>query len=211
MRTAPRLGVKFLMDGDWGSAVGLCQGRSRSLGAGGCHAAARPRKVRFVCFSLPGKAHSAHLRAKRRPCGTVALRNAPAGAALLVLSPQSRKALRGPLFAHGRANKPAASHGHAADWARPRVDKPVLRRKCRWPLANLLFRLHAVLVPMRAYPPRFGSVTLRRLRDARLPSVSGWSSGRLAALRSPSIRSIRAAPRFVRSYAWRRRYPPAGP
>src|SRR5699024_9756510 len=31
-------------------------------------------------------------------------------------------------------------------------------------------------------------------RDARLPSVSGWSAGRPAALRSPSLRSIRAAP-----------------
>ena len=31
-------------------------------------------------------------------------------------------------------------------------------------------------------------------RGARLPSVSGWSAGRPAALRSPSLRSIRAAP-----------------
>ena len=31
------------------------------------------------------------------------------------------------------------------------------------------------------------------VRDARLPSDSGWSAGRCAALRSPSLRSIRAA------------------
>ncbi len=37
-------------------------------------------------------------------------------------------------------------------------------------------------------------VTLQRLRDARLPYDSGWSAGRYAALRSPSLRSIRAAP-----------------
>ena len=37
-------------------------------------------------------------------------------------------------------------------------------------------------------------VTLRRLRNARLPFVSGWSADRCAVLRSPSLRSIRAAP-----------------
>ena len=31
------------------------------------------------------------------------------------------------------------------------------------------------------------------VRDARLPFDSGWSAGRCAALRSPSLRSIRAA------------------
>ena len=200
------------MDGDWGSAVGLCQGRSRSLGAGGCHAAARPRKVRFVCFSLPGKAHSAHLRAKRRPCGTVALRNAPAGAALLVLSPQSLAALRGSLF----ANKPAASHCHAAAAARRHTAYPSakntlrLRRNCFFVCgARCAAATHASALP----------VTLRALRDgqrssgapprgiAAAASATNVPPARLLTLRF-RLHVLLAPlcaypPRFLRSGAWR--------
>ena len=94
--------------------------------------------------------------------------------------------------------------------ARGRVDKPGLRRKCRsgHKALRLFFGLRPVLSPLLAASVLW-AVTLRRLRDARLPSVSGWSLGRLAARRSPSLRSIRAAPRASALLISRRR--PSGP
>ena len=44
---------------------------------------------------------------------------------------------------------------HAAGWAHDRVAKRPFREKCRWASPSLFFRLHVLLAPLCAYPPRF--------------------------------------------------------
>ena len=44
---------------------------------------------------------------------------------------------------------------HAAGWAHGRVAKRPFREKCRWASPSLFFRLHVLLAPLCAYPPRF--------------------------------------------------------
>ena len=44
---------------------------------------------------------------------------------------------------------------HAAGWAHGRVAKRPFREKCRWASPSLFFRLHVLLAPLYAYPPRF--------------------------------------------------------
>ena len=44
---------------------------------------------------------------------------------------------------------------HAAGWAHGRVAKRPFREKCRRASPGLFFRLHVLLAPLCAYPPRF--------------------------------------------------------
>ena len=88
---------------------------------------------------------------------------------------------------------------HAAGWAHGRVAKRPFREKCRRASPGLFFRLHVLLAPLCAYPPRF-SVTLRLLRDATLltpPRKTPCACGATAfSSAGCAVRLLRPPPRF---------------
>ena len=65
--------------------------------------------------------------------------------------------------------------------------------KTRLPLCGgWAFPLASLQASSLSASPRY-TIHASPVRDARLPSASGWSPGRFASLRLPSLRSIRAA------------------
>ena len=88
---------------------------------------------------------------------------------------------------------------HAAGWAHGRVAKRPFREKCRWASPSLFFRLHVLLAPLCAYPPRFlsrcvpsatGNCLLLR-RKYRWPAASLFFGLRSSLL--PCSRALRAS------------------
>ena len=88
---------------------------------------------------------------------------------------------------------------HAAGWAHGRVAKRPFREKCRWASPSLFFRLHVLLAPLCAYPPRFlsrcapsavGNYSLLR-QKCRWPAASLFFGLRSSLL--PCSRALRAS------------------